>query len=111
MKRVLFIFTCFILIAAPCFAELSVDDVRSREYIINHGYSEEMSDLIDLQYAQINNLPPKDVEEKSFYKGNNKLIKNTLNYTHKLFLYLDCGLDDGKFMRHDIKMAPQFDDL
>ncbi len=65
-----------------------------------------MSRLIDLQHAQINCTQPK-------YKDNSPEIykDKKVNFIRRVFMYFDCGLEDGKFMQHDIKFTTRPDNL
>ncbi len=96
MKKFLLAILCICVVSLPSFAIITPEEAKSDEYIKNHGYSNEMARLIDLQYSQING---KSTTYKSrdpeFYTNNKKV-----NFIRRLFIYLDCGLDDGKFGGH-----------
>lgn len=100
---IMFVFAGF---ALPSFAVITPEEAMSETYIHGHGYSGEMSKLIDLQHAQINCTQPK-------YKANNPEIYNDkkVNFIRRVFMYFDCGLDDEKFMQHDIKYTTRPDNL
>lgn len=107
MKKTFLFLLVFILFKSPCFAVMTTDDVTSEAYIQNHGHSQEMSRLIDLQNAQINGVKTKFIgSDPAWYTENPKV-----NFIRKAFMYFDCGLDDGNFMNHDIKYTPRYDDL
>lgn len=105
MKKLLSLICC-LLLSAPCFADLSVNDISSQKYIDHHGHSDEMARLIDLQKSQINmtNTDYKSPQPEIYLTPVSKLIR-------QVFLYLDCGLDDGKFMRNNIDFTTRYDDL
>ena len=96
----------FFALALPAKAVITPEEAMSETYIQGHGYSDEMSKLIDLQNAQINCTQPK-------YKGNRPDIYNEkkVNFVRRIFMYFDCGLDDEKFMQHDIKYTTRYDNL
>lgn len=107
MKK--FLLISFILIATnlPSLAFITTDEATSQEYIQNHGYSDEMSRLIDLQNAQINGA-------KTTYRSNDPewyTANKSVNFIRKVFMYFDCGLDDGKFMQNNINYSSRYDDL
>lgn len=103
---VLSIMFVFLGFALPSFAVITPEEAMSETYIQGHGHSAEMSRLIDLQHAQINCTQTK-------YKGSDPEIYNDkkVNFIRRVFMYLDCGLEDGKFMQHDIKYTPRYDNL
>lgn len=106
MKKVLFVLFVFTTLTLPASAIITPEDAKSETYLKNHGYSNEMSKLIDLQDSQINgtkfNYKSKDPEWYSEKK---------VNFIRKVFMYFDCGLDDGKFMQHNIDYTTRYDDL
>lgn len=100
---VLFVFAAFSL---PVFAVITPEEATSVKYIQNHGYSGEMSRLIDLQNVQINGAKTRYVsKEPALYSD----IK--VNFIRRAFMYFDCGLDDGKFMQRDINYSTRWNDL
>lgn len=97
---------CVLLIFNPSFAYLSVNETSSQKYIHRHGYSSEMSKLVDLQKSQINGVEPeyKSPEPEIYLTPVSRALR-------KIFIYLDCGLDDGLFMQHNIDFTTRYDDL
>lgn len=91
----LFVFSA---LALPSFAVITPEEAMSDAYIHAHGYSDEMYRLIDLQNSQINSTPPKYKSTDPAWYADKKV-----NFIRKVFMYFDCGLDDKKFMQHDIK--------
>lgn len=107
MKKLLSILFVFMTVSIPCFAYITTDESTSETYIQNHGHSDEMSRLIDLQNAQINGV-------KSVYKGTDPdwyTSNKRVNFIRKVFMYFDSALDDGKFMQNDIHYTNKYDDL
>lgn len=96
----------FCAVSLPSLAVITPEEAMSETYVQGHGYSDEMSRLIDLQNAQINCIQPK-------YKGSRPDIYNDkkVNFVRRVFMYFDCGLDDEKFMQHDIKYTTRYDSL
>lgn len=105
MKKTLAILFVYCALMLPSFATITGDEATSPEYLENHGYSQEMIRLIDLQHAQFDG-------QKSTYKKREPAYYSyfPVKWIRKAFIYLDCGLDDGKFMQHDIKYS-QTNDL
>ncbi len=60
MNKFLSILIVFLGVAMPTFAYITTDEALSEKYIQTHGYSSEISHLMDLQNAQIN---PSDNEK------------------------------------------------
>ena len=106
MKKSLFILLAFVVTSLPSFAILTTDEAVSQDYIQNHGYSSEMSRLIDLQNAQINGA-------KSTYKKNEPAwySNKPVSFIRKTFIYFDPGLDDEKFMQHNINYTNKWSDF
>ena len=107
MKRFLLILTALLLFNLPSSAEITTDEAISQDYIHNHGYSDQMSELIDLQYAQINGQKPKYKSKDPDWYTTDKRV----NFIRKVFIYLDPGLENGKFMRDNINYTNRWDDL
>lgn len=106
MKKFVFsLIFCFIL-STPVFAVITAEELRSEDYIQNHGHSDETSRLINLQYAQINGTRPT-------YKGTDPswYSDKKVQVIRKVFMYIDPALDDGKFMQNNIDYTPRWDDL
>ncbi|MDD3435667.1 MAG: hypothetical protein PHC64_00790 [Candidatus Gastranaerophilales bacterium] len=107
MKKILSLICLYFAVSLPSAAVLSTDDVMSAEYIMNHGHSEEMAKLMDLQNAQINGVPFKYKNKDPEWYSSNKPV----NFIRKVFIYFDGGLDDGKFMQHDTRFTQSWEDI
>jgi len=103
MKK-LSIIIALLLVQLQVGATITTEEQFSEEYIINHGYSEEMSRLMNLQHDQILGIPPTMSENVNLYRP-------WQNGVRKFLMYLDPGLDDEKFMQHDIKYTVRWDSL
>lgn len=106
MKKLLMSTFVLLAIMLPANAVITPQEATSETYIQNHGHSDEMSRLIDLQNAQINGA-------KSQYKGTDPAwyADKKVNFVRKVFMYFDSGLDDGKFMQNNIDYTTRYDDL
>lgn len=104
-KSLLFlILTGFII--TPAFAELTVEDTVSTDYLKNNGYSTAIINTVHKSRAQANGEALSEPVEDERY--NQPVIK----YVRKIFMYLDPSLDDHSFMNdHDIKTSPNYQDL
>lgn len=107
MKRILFMFLLYSLFTAPVLAALTTEDSTSTPYLKNHGYSGEMIRLIDLQNSQVNGDKPKYKNPDPKWYTEDKKV----NLIRHIFMYGDPGLDDQKFMQHDIKYSNSHDDI
>lgn len=101
MKKFLSIlFTVFVFLALklPSLAVITPEETTSEVYIHGHGYSDEMFRLIDLEHSYINCTQPK-------YKSKDPALYSDkrVNAIRKVFMYFDPGLDNEKFMKHNIK--------
>lgn len=107
MRKILSILSGICVISAlslPALAVITPEEAMSESYVQGHGHSAEMSRLIDLQTSQINSTTPKFKSKDPEWYADKRI-----NFVRKVFMYFDCGLDDGKFMQHDIKYtAPNF---
>jgi hypothetical protein len=108
MKKLLTIFFAYLVVALPASATLTTDDVRSQEYIINHGYSEETAKIIDLQNAQINGEKSTFVStSRPIWRSKYKPVNMVVDYFRNGFI---CS-DDGQFAKHKIDFNTRWDDL
>jgi hypothetical protein len=84
--------------------ELSVDDVSSREYLMNHGYSRPIADAVERSKLQVSGVyytAPVRPEHP------NKAVR----WMNKFCRFMDPAVDTETFMNHDTSMTPGFDDL
>lgn len=107
MRKILSVVFILFMFNLPSFAVITTDEATSQDYIQNHGYSDEMSRLIDLQNAQVNGTATKYKGTDPDWYTSNKMV----NAVRKVFMYFDCGLDDEKFMQHNTRFTPKWDDL
>ena len=106
MKKSFIILSLISLITLPAFAELTVEDSISRDYLKNHGYSDATINITHKSRAQANGEPLAAHEEKDYY--NQPVVK----YVRRFFMYLDPSLDEHKFMNdHNINTTSRYDDL
>lgn len=106
MKKSLLILMLTAFITIPAFAELTVDDTTSPEYLKNNGYSSALTVTINKSKAQANGEPLTEPIEKEEY--NQPFFK----FVRRVFMYIDPALDNHTFMNdHDIHTSPSFDDL
>lgn len=106
MKKVLSILFLLFATNLSAFAVITPEQVMSEEYVYHHGHSKEMARLMDLQSSQINGTETKFVKNEPAYYS-----KMPYSLVRKVYIYLDPGLDDEKFMQHDTKFTPHYDDL
>ena len=102
-----FLFSILIaLIAIPAYAELTVKDAISPDYLNNHGYSPATIHAINKNVASANGEPLEEPVEKQYYKN------PCVNFVRRVFMYLDPALDSHTFS-NDYKINPtvRFDDL
>ena len=106
MKKFLPIFFVLFVINLPSFAAITPEEAASETYIKNHGHSNEMSRLIDLQNSQINSTKIKYESKDPAWYADQKI-----SFFRRIFMYFDSGLDDGQFMRNNIDYTSRWDDL
>lgn len=106
MKKRFLITGLLILFALPSFAELTVEDTVSQDYMKNNGYSQATINATKKLTAQANGEPLAEAEENKIYR--NPAVK----FVRRVFMYIDPSLDDHSFMNdHEIHTSPRFDDL
>lgn len=105
-KRFLITTGLLILFTLPSFAELTVEDSVSPEFLKNSGYSTSTINAAQKSIAQSNGeLLAEPLEHKYYDKGFVKFVR-------RVFMYLDPSLDDHSFMNdHEIHTAPNIHDL
>lgn len=106
MKKILSLMFVFVTFGLPSMAVITPEEATSEKYIENHGHSQEMARLIDLENTQINGT-------KSNYKSKDPAIysNKAVSFVRHVFMYFDPGLNDDKFMKHDTKYSTRYDDL
>lgn len=106
MKKQIFIIGLALLLSTPAYAELTVSDTVSRDYLKNHGYSDANINVIRKSIARANGEPLAEPTEREIYK--NPCVK----FIREVFMYIDPALDDHKFgSDYDIKPTTRFDSL
>lgn len=107
MKRIIFAVLAYVIVTLPSFAILTTDEATSQNYIINHGYSPETARMMDLQHSQITG-------EKKVFKSSDPdwyTTNKAVYFVRRVFMYFDCGLDNGNFGKEKINPSPRYDDL
>lgn len=107
MKKILSVLFIIFAVQLPGLTAITPEEAISDTYLINHGHSGEMSRLINLQYSQVNGKKPTYQRKEPEWYSSNKAV----NFVRKTFMYFDCGLDDQKFMQHDIRYSTGTNDL
>ncbi len=107
MKKTLALLFVYAAMTLPSMAVVSTEEVMSETYIRNHGYSDEMVRLIDLQNSQINGRKPTYKNNDPEWYTSNKAVY----YVRRIFMYFDPALDDQKFMDHNLEYTNTYDDL
>ena len=96
MKKILFSIVVMFFITGFSFADVTVEQVRSAEYMQNEGYSRELIKTVQVESGEFNP------------KKSNKWKK----YSFKVWNYFDNAspkaVDD---VRHDIKPYNSYEDL
>lgn len=106
MKKILSVLCLYMAFVMPVSAVITTEESTSEQYTKNHGYSPEMSRLIDLQDAHINGSEPQYVGTDPAWYADKKV-----NFVRKVFMYFDPGLDDGKFGNNKIQYTTRWDDI
>ena len=105
-NKTLLLLAVFVYAILPANAELTTDDVSSREYLLNHGHSSATADVIELSKGAVNGDKvelPIDIKRK-----NNPVV---VRWIDRLFEYVDPALDKGDFLREDTRFYPSTHDI
>lgn len=106
MKKRVLILTLIASFALPAFAELTVKDTTSIEFMKNQGYSSALVQTTQKSVARANGEPLTEPVEKEYY--NQPVIKAV----RRFFMYIDPSYDDHSFVNdHNIKTSPSYEDL
>lgn len=106
MKKRFLITGLLILLALPSFAELTVEDTVSADYMKNKGYSQALVNTTQKVIARNNGEPLEEPVEYEMYR--NPVVK----FVRRVFTYIDPSLDDHSFVNdHQIHTSPNFNDL
>ncbi len=106
MEKRILITGLLILFALPAFAELTVEDTVSPDFLKNSGYSTATVNATQKVIAQNNGEPLAETLEHKYYD------KGFFKFVRRVFMYLDPSLDDHSFMNdHEIYTSPNIHDL
>ncbi len=107
-NKILLLSVIGLILAVPAYSEyLTVEDVRSPEYLKNHGYSEATIEAIEKSYDRVNSLEYEKEQTKSDKFYNKPVIKQVRYF----FMNLDPAYDDDSFMNHEFHTSPHWRDL
>lgn len=107
MKKSVFLLLIIAMgVMLPANAELTVSDIASHEYLINHGHSEPGAEAVARARAQANAVPYEAIKEETVWDTN-----GFLNFWKRVYTYLDPAADQDTFMNHDIRVTPGVHDL
>ena len=94
-----------LFLTLPAFAELTVDDLVSPDYLKNHGYSNSIIWSAQKSMATTNGEVLNEPIEKPIYN------KPVIKQLRKFFMYIDPALDNHSFNNHNINTTTRYDDL
>ena len=87
-------------------AAVTVEETTSKNFLINSGYSETLSDSVGLGKAWATGQEYYTDAEKR-YKNSNGFVR----FWKKTYAYLDPAAEDFSFYHHNIHSTPHIDDL
>ncbi len=106
MNKNILVLVLMAIVSLPAFAELTVEDTASPDYLKNHGYSNALINATMKSKAQVNGEPLAEPVEKEYYN------KPVVKQVRRFMMYIDPSLDDHTFMNdHSINTTPRYDDL
>ena len=87
-------------------AAVSVDQASAPAVLQNNGYSEEMTNMVNMSKARAMGQEYYTKDEAAF-KKQNKFVR----FWRKLYVYTDPAAEDYSFYHHNIDAAPKYSDL
>lgn len=87
-------------------AAVSVDQASAPAVLKNNGYSEEMTNMVNMSKARAMGQEYYTKDEAAF-KKQNKFVR----FWRKLYVYTDPAAEDYSFYHHNIDAAPKYSDL
>ena len=107
MKKYFILLICLLGFSAQSYAVVTTQELTTNNYLKQQGYSPEMSRLVDLKKSQNAGTDMTYKNTDPAWYETNKCVK----YVRKIFIYLDPGLDNGKFGTNVIKPSNSYDEL
>ena len=96
MKKILLALTVLFALSGYSLAKVTVEEVRSDEYMTNEGYSKEMIHVVQQESGTYNPKPTNKYQKFGF----------------RFWNYVDPASPRARDeVRHDIKMYPSYTDL
>ena len=96
MKKLLLALTILVAISGYCIAKVTVEEVRSDEYMTNEGYSKATIQMVRRESGEYKPKPTNKYQKFGF----------------RLWKYIDPAAPEARDeARHDIKMYPTYSDL
>lgn len=87
-------------------AAVSVDRTLQKDYMMNSGYSEAITESVNVGRARANGEIYYTQAEKEFAKSS-----NGTKFWKRVYSYIDPAQDDFSFYHHNITVTPSTDDL
>ena len=107
MKKIFLIVSALTIIAnLPSFAELTVQDTTSEEYLKNQGYSKSVINAVQRSKCVASGEKYVAPVDKGYQR--NPIVK----FVKRIITYIDPALDDDSFYnKHNIHTSPSIEDL
>jgi len=108
MKRNLIIFSSIAVLTLPVFAELTVNDSSSVDYLKNHQHSDSAIYATQKTKAMVNGEKYAVEPEETFDEYYDKPV---IKQVRRILMYLDPALDDHSFLHeHQINSTTKYND-
>lgn len=105
MKKLLLV---AIAVSIPVMAQaaISVDEMTNSAALKNNGYSEQVTDAVNVSKARANNQEYYTADEEAF-RNQNKFVR----FWRKFYAYMDPAAEDYSMYHHDTTTSPSYTDL
>ena len=106
MKKLVLIALLFTAIQIQANSAVSVDRTTTKEYLINNGYSKQISDSVNVSKARA-------LGEEYYTEDELKLLRDSKpkKFWRRLYNYFDPAAEDYSFYHHDTRFEPHYTDL
>lgn len=105
MKKLL-LFAIAVSIPVMAQAAVSVDQATSTEQMLNHGFSQQTADIVNVSKARATGQEYYTNDEKAYNKQN-KFVR----FWRKLYVYADPAAEDYSYYHHNTDTSPSYTDL
>ncbi len=105
-KYILTVIITSLIPSVPAFASVTVDQVLTKEYMLNNGYSKQIYDSVNVSRARTLGKEYYTEEEKAFQQ-----LPKAKKVLWRIYNYIDPAAEDNSFYHHNSSPVPHYEDL